>query len=140
MTFLVNLVFHRVDSFEGPIFGRAYIQEFKFEMLIGLHICWAYIRGEGLIYGGRINGILRYCWITIMDCKCFLPNCKSGYDSQIKDKKTTFYKFWEEWKNNIKEDGKWFMTTESFICSKYFEEGHFVHDTNDTKNRKKRKI
>ena len=58
MTFLVNLMFGRIDKFDGPIFGgRAYMRggELIFEMLIGLHI-W----GANVIYGGRINGILRY--------------------------------------------------------------------------------
>ena len=32
------------------------------------------------------------------------------------------------------------MTTESFTCSKHFEESDFVYHTNDTNNRRKRKL
>ena len=32
------------------------------------------------------------------------------------------------------------MTTESFSCSKHFEESDFVYHTNDTKNRRKQKL
>ena len=44
MTFLVNLMLSRLHKFDGTIFGGggAYIR-----MLIGLHICRAYIRGGG---------------------------------------------------------------------------------------------
>ena len=63
MTFLVNLMFRRLDNFDGSIFGNAgmsvYAGGFIFGMLIRLHFCGAYIR-EGLRYRGRINGVLRY--------------------------------------------------------------------------------
>ena len=62
MTFLVNLIFRRLDSFDEPLFegaGWTYIRGLIFEVLIRLHICGVHIRG-GLIYGGRINWVLRY--------------------------------------------------------------------------------
>ena len=55
-------MFHRLDIFDGPIFGvggEAYIWGLIFGMLIGFHILGAYFRGGGYIRG-RINGILRY--------------------------------------------------------------------------------
>ena len=36
--------------------------------------------------------------------------------------------------------GKCSMTTESFIRGKHFEESDFVYHTNDTNNRRKRKL
>ena len=74
MTFLVNLMFRRLDNFDGSIFGNAGMSVYAggfifgngciyggliFGMLIRLHICGAYIR-ERLIYRGHINGVLRY--------------------------------------------------------------------------------
>ena len=58
-------MFRRLDKFDGPIFGggggaerglEAYIPRggLIFGMLIGLHICGAYIRG-GFIYGGHMT-------------------------------------------------------------------------------------
>ena len=72
MTFLANLMFCRLDNFDGPIFGSGgkggYMGGLMFGMLIRLRICGAHIRG-GLIYGGRINGVLRYlsavCYLVI---------------------------------------------------------------------------
>ena len=75
-----------------------------------------------------------------MGRKCCVPNCKSGYQSQVKDTKTTFHKFWKEWENKIHRGGKWSMTTQSFICSKHFEENDFVYHTNDRNNRRKQKL
>ena len=56
VTFLVNLMFSRLDKFDGPIFGRCMYDGGRLilGMLIGLHIWGAYIRR------GRINEILRY--------------------------------------------------------------------------------
>ena len=75
-----------------------------------------------------------------MGRRCCLTNCKSGYQSQGKNTKTTFHKFRKEWQNKIHRGGKWPMATQSFICSKHFEEGDFVYHTNDTNNRRKRKL
>ena len=83
---------------------------------------------------------LIYCWIPIIDGKFCVPNCKSGYKSQVKDTKTIFHKFLKEWENKIHRGGKWSMTTESFIFSKLFEESNFVYDTNVTNNCRKRKL
>ena len=59
-------MFRRLDKFDGPIFGGGgggrregwrYIYQgggVIFGMLIGLHICGAYIRG-GFIYGGHMT-------------------------------------------------------------------------------------
>ena len=60
-------MFRRLDKFDGPIFGGGggggrregwrYIYQgggLIFGMLIGLHICGAYIRG-GFIYGGHMT-------------------------------------------------------------------------------------
>ena len=57
VTILVNLMFRRLDKFDGPIFGEGggIYGGFIFGLLIGLHI-----RGRGRIFGGRIKGILRY--------------------------------------------------------------------------------
>ena len=56
---LVNVMFCRLDKFDGPIFegavrGCVYVRGLIFEMLIGLHIWGEYIRG------GFVNGILLY--------------------------------------------------------------------------------
>ena len=47
MGFLINLMFSRLDKFDGPMFEGAYRPMGRgggliFEMLIGLHICGAY--------------------------------------------------------------------------------------------------
>ena len=59
MTFFVNLMFRRLDKFDGPIFGGdggggAYIRGvgLLFGVLIGLHTWGAYIRGGGGLYTG----------------------------------------------------------------------------------------
>ena len=55
VTFLVNLMFSRLDKFNGPMFGgRRIYGGLIFGILIGLHIWGEYIRG------GRINGVLWY--------------------------------------------------------------------------------
>ena len=38
--------------------------------------------------------------------KCYVPNCKSGYHSQVKDTKTTCDKLREEWEDKIDRGGK----------------------------------
>ena len=75
-----------------------------------------------------------------MGRKCCVSNCKSGYQSQLRDTKTNFHKFRKEWENKIDRGGKWSMTTKSFICSKHFEESDFVYHTNDTNDNRKRKL
>ena len=55
MTFLVNLMFSRLDKFDGPIIEEAYIQGgggLIFGKLIGLHIWVTYIPGA-YICGGE---------------------------------------------------------------------------------------
>ena len=58
-------MFRRLDKFDGPILGwmggggGVYKGGLIFGMLIDLDIWWTYIRGGGLIYAGRIYGILR---------------------------------------------------------------------------------
>ena len=48
MTFLTNVMFSRIDKFDGSIFERLYIgRGVIFGMLIGLHIWGTYIRGGG---------------------------------------------------------------------------------------------
>ena len=45
MTFLVNLMFQKLDKVDGAIFGeRMYVGEHIFRMLIGSHIWAAYQR------------------------------------------------------------------------------------------------
>ena len=51
MAFLVNLVFRRLDKFDGPTFGGRMYGGLVFGMLLGLHICGAYMRGEGVLMG-----------------------------------------------------------------------------------------
>ena len=58
MIFLPNLMFRRLDKFDGPILGEAY-------WVIYLRGVYSEKGGEGgkkggLIYVGCINGILRY--------------------------------------------------------------------------------
>ena len=63
VTFLVNLIFRRLDKFDGPISGKRggiYTAGRTFEIFILLHIWWTYIRGRE-----RINGILLYFWEQI---------------------------------------------------------------------------
>ena len=43
-------------------------------------------------------------------------------------------------KKKILREGKWLMTTESFIHSKHFKESDFVHDISDAINCRKRKL
>ena len=55
MTILINLMFRRLDKFDGgPLFGG---RGFIFGMLIGLHIWGGYIQGGSsnsiIILGGR---------------------------------------------------------------------------------------
>ena len=69
-----------------------------------------------------------------MGRKCPVPNYKLDCKSQAKDTKTTFHKFRKECENKIHRGEKWSMITESFICSKHFEESDFVYHTNDTNN------
>ena len=75
-----------------------------------------------------------------MGPKSCVPNCKSGYKSQIKDTKITLHKFRKEWENKTHRGGKWSMVAESFLCSKHFEESDFVYHTNDRNCRRKRKL
>ena len=75
-----------------------------------------------------------------MGPKCCVPNCKSGYKSQIKHTKITLHKFRKEWENKTHRGGKWSMVAESFLCSKHFEESDFVYHTNDTNCRTKQKL
>ena len=67
MTFLVNLMFRRLDKFG--------LDEFDGPIFLGGRICGfggAYIRG--LIYSGRINVILRYviCQKVIKVARSFI--------------------------------------------------------------------
>ena len=54
VTFLVNLMFCRLDKLDGPIFekGGVHTGGLIFGMLTGLHTWGVYIR-EGLYMGGR---------------------------------------------------------------------------------------
>ena len=56
MTFLVNLMFSRLDKFDGPILGwvvgGVYRGGLIFGMLIDLDIWWTYIRGGGTYIRG----------------------------------------------------------------------------------------
>ena len=61
VTFLINLMFSRLDKFDGPIFEGAYIRGAYIQDNNWVKYLGAYIRGRGLINErGRINGILRY--------------------------------------------------------------------------------
>ena len=54
----VNLIFHRLDKFDGPIFGGGRGRIYGgliFGMLIGLHILGG-VYSRGLIYGGVLTG------------------------------------------------------------------------------------
>ena len=53
MTVLVNLMFRKLDKFDGPEGGGG---GGRFGMVIELHILGAHIR-DGFYTGGRINGI-----------------------------------------------------------------------------------
>ena len=78
MTFLVNLMFSRLDKCDGPIIEGAYIRGgggLIFGMLIGLHIWVAYIPGAYICGGsGGISRILRFFRVILfgVSSKCNL--------------------------------------------------------------------
>ena len=75
-----------------------------------------------------------------MGCKCYVPNCKSACQSQVKDTKATFHRFLEKWENKIHRGEKSLITTEPFICSEHSKESDFVDHTNGTNDCRKGKL
>ena len=64
MTFLVNLMFSRLDKFDGPIFAGAYIRVTYIPDVSWVTYLGTYIQQGGLYTGGVLTGF--YVVITLL--------------------------------------------------------------------------